>query len=118
MTKKQAINILVNTNKWRRANDNKHKMPPPYLIGNAIDTAVMFLKETFTADEVKKQKIRLLKDVQNACMGDEDYTSYMCDLFIQDLQGIKRETNKFSFDDFIKIIEEEVSKMNIGGNNE
>jgi hypothetical protein len=43
MTAKQAETVLHHYQKWRRG--GKGEMPPPYVIGQAIDRAIMHLRE-------------------------------------------------------------------------
>ena len=44
MTPAEAVEILKEYNRWRRDNDGDVEMPPPALIGQAIDVAIECLK--------------------------------------------------------------------------
>lgn len=44
MTETEALVILTEFNRWRRDNDDRVEMPPPVLIGQAIDVAIECLK--------------------------------------------------------------------------
>lgn len=44
MTETEALVILTEFNRWRRDNDDRVEMPPPALIGQAIDVAIECLK--------------------------------------------------------------------------
>lgn len=44
MTEPEALVILTEYNRWRRDNDDVVEMPPPALIGQAIDVAIECLQ--------------------------------------------------------------------------
>ena len=44
MTETEALVILAEFNRWRRDNDDVVEMPPPALIGQAIDIVIECLK--------------------------------------------------------------------------
>ena len=49
LTKEQAIKVLHHTQKWRRG--AKIGMPPPALLGLAIDTAIRVLRQKIKEDK-------------------------------------------------------------------
>ena len=49
LTNKQAIKVLHHTQKWRRG--AKIGMPPPALLGLAIDTAIRVLRQKIKEDK-------------------------------------------------------------------
>lgn len=50
LTKEQAVKVLHHTQKWRRG--AKVCMPPPALLGLAIDTAIRVLRQ-----KIKEEKV-------------------------------------------------------------
>lgn len=50
LTKEQAVKVLHHTQKWRRG--EKIGMPPPALLGLAIDTAIRILRQ-----KIKEEKV-------------------------------------------------------------
>ena len=48
MTPEEALVILTEFNRWRRDNDDVVEMPPPALIGQAIDVAIECLEKQNT----------------------------------------------------------------------
>lgn len=47
----EALVILTEFNRWRRDNDDVVEMPPPALIGEAIDVMIEFVGTQLTKDE-------------------------------------------------------------------
>ena len=57
MTIKQAIKILIRTNKWRRGADNE--MPDPKELGEAIDVAIAVMEAMLIKEQrLKKHHIK------------------------------------------------------------
>lgn len=54
MKTKEAIEILISHNEWRRGDDDK-EMTNPYQLGEAIDLAIRELKKV-NADKLNKFK--------------------------------------------------------------
>lgn len=50
LTNKQAVKVLHHTQKWRRG--AKIGMPPPALLGLAIDTAIRVLRQKIKEDKL------------------------------------------------------------------
>lgn len=51
MTETEALVILTEFNRWRRDNDDVVEMPPPALIGEAIDVMIEFVGTQLTKEE-------------------------------------------------------------------
>ena len=50
LTGRQAVKVLHHAQKWRRG--SKIKMPPPVLLGLAIDTAIRVLRQKIKEDKL------------------------------------------------------------------
>ena len=48
MTETEALVILTEFNRWRRDNDDVVEMPPPALIGQAIDVVIEYVEKQLT----------------------------------------------------------------------
>ena len=101
MTPEEALVILTEFNRWRRDNDNVVEMPPPALIGQAIDVAIDALRK------VLKVKAHLREERSSS--NPEGFSCIFCE-FNERVLSQQRDINqpKFGFvenEDLLKIFE-------------
>lgn len=71
MTETEALVILTEYNHWRRDNDDVVEMPPPALIGQAIDVAIDALRK------VLKVKAHLREELSSS--NPEGFSCIFCE---------------------------------------
>lgn len=101
MTETEALVILTEFNRWRRDNDDVVEMPPPALIGQAIDVAIDALRK------VLKVKAHLREERSSS--NPEGFSCIFCE-FNERVLSKQRDINQSEFgfvenEDLLKIFE-------------
>lgn len=88
MTETEALVILTEFNRWRRDNDDVVEMPPPALIGQAIDVAIDALRK------VLKVKAHLREELSSH--NPEGFSCIFCE-FNERVLSKQRDINQSEF---------------------
>lgn len=101
MTPAEAVEILKEYNRWRRDNDGDVEMPPPALIGQAIDVAIDALHKVL--------KVKAHLRAERSSPNPEGFSCIFCE-FNERVLSKQRDINQSEFgfvenEDLLKIFE-------------